>query len=85
LLGFFAVRQSVRRHEAFPELTPREREVLDLIAAGLSNDVIARRLLVSTKTVRNHISNVFTKLRVTDRSEAIVRARRAGLGDESGR
>ncbi len=81
LLGFFAARQASRHHEAFPELTPREHEVLDLIAAGLSNDVIARRLLLSAKTVRNHISNVFTKLQVTDRAEAIVRARRAGLGD----
>jgi DNA-binding NarL/FixJ family response regulator len=84
LLGFFAARQAAHHHEAFPELTPREREVLDLIAQGLSNDAIARRLLVSAKTVRNHISNVFTKLAVTDRSEAIVRARRAGLGDGPG-
>lgn len=83
LLGFFAARHAVRHHDAFPQLTPREREVLDLIAAGRSNDAIARRLLVSTKTVSNHISNVFTKLQVTDRAEAIVRARRAGLGDEA--
>ncbi len=83
LLGFFAARQAAHHHDAFPELTPREREVLDLIAAGLSNDAIARRLLVSAKTVRNHISNVFAKLQVSDRAEAIVRARRAGLGDEA--
>lgn len=82
LLGFFAARQAARHHDAFPELTPREREVLDLIAHGLANDLIARRLLVSPKTVRNHISNVFTKLQVTHRAEAIVRARRAGLGDD---
>lgn len=82
VLGFFAARQLARHHEAFPELTLREREVLDLIASGLANDAIARRLLLSAKTVRNHISNVFTKLQVSDRAEAIVRARRAGLGDE---
>ncbi|MEV4493469.1 response regulator transcription factor [Micromonospora coxensis] len=64
----------------FPELTDREREVLDLVAQGLSNVVIARRLTLSPKTVRNHLSNVLTKLQVTDRSQAIVRAREAGLG-----
>jgi DNA-binding NarL/FixJ family response regulator len=83
LLGFFAARHAARHHDAFPQLTPGERAVLDLIAAGRSNDAIARRLLVSTKTVSNHISNVFTKLQVTNRAEAIVRARRAGLGDEA--
>ena len=64
----------------FPDLTDREREVLDLVAAGLDNATIARRLVVSPKTVRNHLSNVFTKLQVADRAQAIVRAREAGLG-----
>lgn len=64
----------------FPELTDREREVLDLVAAGLDNLSISRRLSVSSKTVRNHLSNVLTKLQVADRSQAIVRAREAGLG-----
>ena len=64
----------------FPDLTEREREVLDLVAAGLDNASIARRLAVSPKTVRNHLSNVFTKLQVADRAQAIVRAREAGLG-----
>lgn len=64
----------------FPELTDREREVLELVARGLPNSQIARRLVISTKTVRNHVSNVFTKLQVRDRSEAVERARRAGLG-----
>ncbi|GAA4570168.1 response regulator [Planotetraspora kaengkrachanensis] len=66
--------------EPFPELTGREREVLDLIAAGHSNAVIARRLVISPKTVSNHISAIFAKLQVADRAEAIVRARQAGLG-----
>ena len=65
---------------AFPELTNREREVLDLIAQGLSNPEIASRLYLSPKTVRNHISNIFAKLQVADRAQAIVRAREAGLG-----
>jgi DNA-binding NarL/FixJ family response regulator len=65
---------------AFPELTDREREVLNLIVQGLSNPEIASRLYLSPKTVRNHISNIFAKLQVADRAQAIVRAREAGLG-----
>jgi DNA-binding NarL/FixJ family response regulator len=65
---------------AFPELTDREREVPDLIAQGLSKPEIASRLYLSPKTVRNHISNIFAKLQVADRAQAIVRAREAGLG-----
>ncbi len=64
----------------FPELTPREREILDLVAQGRSNSSIAQILVISTKTVSNHISAIFAKLAVADRSEAIVRARQAGLG-----
>lgn len=64
----------------FPQLTDREREVLDLIAAGLDNTAISRRLLLSPKTVRNHVANVLTKLAVRDRSAAIVLAREEGLG-----
>ncbi|MGX2995589.1 LuxR C-terminal-related transcriptional regulator [Streptomyces sp. JNUCC 64] len=63
-------------------LTPREHEVLDLIARGLDNATIARRLTVSPKTVRNHVSTVLTKLHTASRAEAIVRAREAGLGGE---
>ncbi|MEU6788005.1 response regulator transcription factor [Nonomuraea angiospora] len=66
----------------FPQLTEREHEVLGLVARGLDNAAIARRLGVSAKTVRNYVSNVLTKLHVTDRSAAIVRAREAGLGGE---
>ena len=65
---------------AFPELTDRERELLELIARGLNNQAIADRLVLSPKTVRNHVSNIFSKLQVRDRAEAIVRAREAGLG-----
>ena len=65
----------------FPDLTTREREVLDLIAAGHRNQVIAGRLFLSPKTVANHVSSIFAKLGVTDRSEAIVRARREGFGE----
>jgi DNA-binding NarL/FixJ family response regulator len=64
----------------FPELTPREREVLDLIAAGLPNAAIATRLGLAGKTVGNHISTIFAKLQVATRAEAIIRARDAGLG-----
>ncbi|GAA4722016.1 response regulator [Phytohabitans rumicis] len=65
---------------AFPELTTREREILELVAAGRSNAQIASALFLSPKTVRNNVSNVFAKLHVADRAEAIVRARKAGLG-----
>jgi len=64
----------------FPELTEREREVLDQVARGLDNLSIARRLNLSPKTVRNHLSNILTKLQVVDRAQAIVRAREEGLG-----
>jgi DNA-binding NarL/FixJ family response regulator len=66
--------------EPFPQLTARERDVLDLIAAGLSNTEIGTRLTMAPKTVGNHISAVFTKLRVSSRAQAIVQAREAGLG-----
>ena len=65
---------------SFPELTARESEVLELIARGLDNPVIAERLGISAKTLRNHITNIFFKLDVTSRAQAIVRARDAGLG-----
>lgn len=64
----------------FPELSERERAVLDLLAAGRSNHEIAARLSVSVKTVNNHVSSVYAKLRVAGRPEAIVRAREAGMG-----
>jgi DNA-binding NarL/FixJ family response regulator len=66
--------------QAFPTLTEREREILNLIAQGHPNPSIARHLSLSTKTVGNYVSNIFTKLRVADRTQAIIRAREAGLG-----
>jgi DNA-binding NarL/FixJ family response regulator len=78
VLGYFAAPPRV--DAPFPELTGREREVLDLIAAGLTNAVIASRLGLSGKTVANHISNIFAKLQVAGRAEAIARARKEGLG-----
>lgn len=65
---------------AFPELTPREREVLELLAAGCRNHEIARRLGMSEKTVRNHVSQVLTKLQVPDRTAAALKAKESGLG-----
>ena len=68
---------------AFPQLTDREHEILDLLAHGHANPAIATRLHLSPKTVRNHVSNIFTKLAVADRAQAIIRAREAGLGGAS--
>ncbi|GLZ39473.1 response regulator transcription factor [Actinokineospora sp. NBRC 105648] len=80
VLGFFS--EQAPSDAVFPELTGREREVLALIADGVSNTVIATRLCLSPKTVRNHVSSIFTKLHVADRAQAIVRARKAGLGED---
>ena len=79
VLAWFA-RGGAGAASPFPELTEREREILDLVARGLTNAAIARRLVVSDKTVRNHVSNVFGKLHVADRAEAVARARDAGMG-----
>ena len=65
--------------EIFPELTDREREILQLIARGESNATIAEQLSISLKTVRNHVSNIYNKLQVADRAQAAIRAREAGL------
>jgi DNA-binding NarL/FixJ family response regulator len=66
--------------QPFPELTDRERDILTLIAQGYTNTAIADRLYLSPKTVRNYVSNLFTKLQVADRAQAMIRAREAGLG-----
>ena len=81
VLAYFATpRPGAAPPQAFPALTDREREVLDLIARGHRNSSIARELSLSTKTVGNYVSNIFAKLRVADRAQAIIRAREAGLG-----
>jgi DNA-binding NarL/FixJ family response regulator len=82
MLDFFAASPGRRPTPVLPELTVREREVLELIAGGARNAQIATRLVISPKTVRNHISNIFTKLQVTDRAEAIEIARSAGLSPD---
>ncbi len=82
LVDFFSTPKPTSPEEAFPELTAREREILDLIARGHTNAKIAARLFVSPKTVGNHISHIFAKLQVADRAQAIIRAREAGLGRE---
>jgi DNA-binding NarL/FixJ family response regulator len=76
VMDHFSGRQAT---EPFPELTDREREVLAMVAAGHNNNTIAAQLALAPKTVRNHISNIMTKLHISDRAQAIIRARTAGL------
>jgi DNA-binding NarL/FixJ family response regulator len=78
-----ATRRRGTASRPFAELTQREFDILDLVAQGLDNHAIARRLVLSPKTVRNHVSNVLTKLNVADRSHAIVLSRQRGLGQGS--
>src|SRR5574341_1055763 len=80
LIHYFAALKPAAANLAFPELSDREQEILQLIAQGYDNATIAERLLLRTKTVQNHVSNIFSKLQVVDRAQAIVRAREAGLG-----
>lgn len=83
MVEFFASPRKSPAADSFPELTERESQILELIAQGLANGEIARRLGITDKTVRNHVANVFAKMRVADRAQAIVRAREAGLGRDS--
>ena len=83
LTGYFATPggdPKTSSPQAFPNLTEREHEILALIAEGYTNTAIASHLYLSPKTVRNYVSSIFTKLEVSDRSQAIVQAREAGLG-----
>ncbi len=82
LMNYFATPRPSAPPNAFPELTDREREILTLIAQQQTNPEIAKRLHLSPKTVRNHVSNIFAKLQVADRAQAIIRAREAGLGHD---
>jgi len=79
MVGFFEAAASASA-TPFPNLTAREREILDLVARGWSNQQIAAQLGLSIKTIRNHMSSVFTKIQVVDRAQAIVKAREAGIG-----
>ena len=79
VLGVFS-RETTGRAEPFPELTRRERDVLELVAQGRRNAAVGQTLGLAPKTVANHLSSIFAKLQVTDRSAAIVRARDGGLG-----
>ena len=84
IIGYFSVSRSATPQRAFPELTEREEEVLSLIAQGKSKQEIAKALFLSVKTVRNHATNIFLKLQVADRAQAVIRAREAGMGREGG-
>jgi len=83
VLSYFLGIRAIGPPAAFPLLTDREREVLELIAKGSDNQSIARRLVLNPKTIRNLVSNIFRKLQVADRAQAIVRAREAGFGKPS--
>ncbi len=92
MLHFFAAQPAASQTSAqansdqtFADLTEREREVLELIARGLTNSAIAERLVISPKTVRNYITEIFSKLQVAHRAQAIIRARDAGLGGDAPR
>jgi DNA-binding NarL/FixJ family response regulator len=79
LIQFFATVRPVPPAHLFPELTEREREILGMIAHGKSNVQIADELTLSPKTVSNHVSNIFAKLQVVDRAQAVLRAQQAGI------
>lgn len=80
LMTYFAQPAPAGVDRPFPDLTEREHEILDLVARGRSNAEITAQLVLAPKTIRNHVSNIFAKLQVRDRAEAIVRARDAGMG-----
>ncbi|MGD8632947.1 MAG: response regulator transcription factor [Anaerolineales bacterium] len=82
LMDFFTGLSPRSSPDLFPELTEREHEVLELIARGHNNQEIADELVIANKTVRNHVSNIFSKLQVADRAQAIIRAREAGMGKD---
>jgi DNA-binding NarL/FixJ family response regulator len=79
LMQYFGASRPTALPQLFPDLTEREREILTFIAQGYTNPAIAEKLVLSPKTVRNHVSNIFSKLQVAGRAEAIIRARDAGL------
>lgn len=85
MLRVFSPGAEKKENFPFPELTSREREILALIAQGYANNAIAERFVISPKTVRNQVSMIFGKLQVRSRSEAIIKAREAGLGSKPDR
>jgi DNA-binding NarL/FixJ family response regulator len=82
MMAYFARGTTSAAVAPFPDLTPREREVLELLAQGLTNTAIAEKLVLSPKTIRNQVSTIFSKLQVATRSEAVIKARDAGLGHQ---
>jgi DNA-binding NarL/FixJ family response regulator len=80
IVGFFTAAQHTYSAQIYPELTSRQREILDLVAAGLGNHEIARRLVLSEKTVRNNVAAILTKIQAPDRAAAVAKARDSGLG-----
>jgi DNA-binding NarL/FixJ family response regulator len=80
LVDYFAALKPGHSPQVFPELSSRERDILQLLAQGYKNAEIADRLVVSPKIVRNYVSNIISKLQVADRAQAILRAKEAGLG-----
>jgi DNA-binding NarL/FixJ family response regulator len=80
MMAYFAHGMKTFADAPFPDLSPREREILELLAQGLTNTAIAEKLSLSPKTIRNQVSNIFSKLQVATRSEAVIKAREAGLG-----
>ncbi len=80
IVSFFTSSRQLYAAQVFPDLTTREREILDLVATGLGNHEIARRLVLSEKTVRNNVASILTKIQVSDRAAAVAKARDSGLG-----
>jgi DNA-binding NarL/FixJ family response regulator len=83
MMYYFEVKTKQVQQDVFPQLTEREREVLDYIARGKNNGEIAKSLGLNLKTIRNHVSNILNKLQASDRAQAIIMAREAGLGQEN--
>ncbi len=81
MMAYFSALRPAQLPQIFPELSGREHEILELIAQGYKNPEITAKLVLSPKTVRNHVSNILGKLQVADRAEAILKARAAGLGN----
>jgi DNA-binding NarL/FixJ family response regulator len=82
MMAYFARGRKPEPDAPFPDLTQRESEILELLAQGLTNTAIAEKLVLSPKTIRNQVSDIYSKLQVATRSEAILKAREAGLGHQ---